>query len=354
VGTRPVIHFVTVEPPTTVVVNLRTGRETTETYRSESWSDRQNGRNHAISMEDRRVIGEELWKSRYTPISEAAAVTHFYTTVATGLRPALKSGMAHLVGRGTFDGHHLDWLQVRQTSLPSWRHNHPWPQAAEAVGVDARTFKPLLVRFPNGKRYEYTRILKAETIPYSPADFKRSGPKHIRLGGQQLATGFGSGSAEASAPTSTVVRGPWITAGARVAGLKLLAARPFTIRRSKHHFTYGARNPKPMQGLELVYGPPSEPAAPTLPSVINLYGPQWQSSTSTRLTTVYEVLRAPRVTPWSTVPGDSIQLQSGLTTSGDHVVPTLRIGYMRKHGLYLTIRTPEGRSTALKIARSLH
>jgi hypothetical protein len=139
-----------------------------------------------------------------------------------------------------------------------------------------------------------------------------------------------------------------------VAGLKLLGVRPFTIRRSKHHFSYGARNPTLLHGLELVYGPPSQQTAPVLPSVINLYGPQWQSSTSTRLTTVYEVRRAPRVTPWSAVPANSIQLQSGLTTSGDRVVPTLRIGYLRKHGLFLTIRTPEGRGTALKLARSLH
>jgi hypothetical protein len=364
VGTRPVIHFVTEDPPTTVVVNLKTGRGKTETYRSESWNDRRTGQNHAISIEHRRLIGEELWTNHYTPTSEAAAVTHFYTIVATGLRPALKSGSARIVGRGTFDGHHLDWLQVRQTSLPRWRHNHPWWQAAEAVGVDARTFRPVLVRFrfPSGKRYEYTRILTADTIPYNPADFKRRGPKHIRLGGAgcsasrhacEPASGYAAGSAGASSP-STVVRRPWLTAGTSVAGLKLLAVRPFTIRRSKHHFTYGARNPRLLHGLELVYGPPSQPAAPTLPSVINLYGPQRQSSRSTRLTTVYEVRRAPRVTPWAAVPANSVQLQTGLTTSGNDVVPTLRIGYLRKHGLFLTIRTPEGQRAALKIARSLH
>jgi hypothetical protein len=363
VGPRPVVHFVTEDPTTTVVVNLKTGRGAAETYRSESWSDRQNGRNHAISVEHGRVIGEELWRSRYTPTSEAAAVTHFYTTVAIGLRPALKRGIAHVVGRGTFDGHHLDWLQVRQTSLPPWRHNHPWPQATEAVGVDARTFKPLLIRFASGKRYEYTRIHRAETMPCNPADFKRRGPKHIRLGGGgcsasrhvcEPASGYAAGSAATSAPRSTVVRSPWLTAGTSVAGLKLLAARHFTIRRSKHHFTYGARSPRLLHGLELVYGPPSQPAAPTLPSVINLYGPQWQSSTSTPLTTVYEVRQAPRVTPWSSVPADSIQVQRGLTTSGNHVVPTLRIGYLKKHGLYITIRTPQGQDTPLKIGRNLH
>jgi hypothetical protein len=43
-----------------------------------------------------------------------------------------------------------------------------------------------------------------------------------------------------------------------------------------------------------------------------------------------------------------------LATIGNHVVPTLRIGYLRTHGLYITIRTPQSRQTALRIARSLH
>ena len=350
---RPVIHIVTETPPSVVYLDLKTGHARSETFRAESWDDRKSGKNHGMLTRGGRVVSEQLWTSHYRPNSEAAAVTNLYVRVATGLRAALKAGKAELVGRGTFDGHRISWLQVRQTALPAWRHHRPWPQATEAVGVDARSYRPLLLRFPGGKHYSYTRILAAAAIPYDPADFKRRGPAQPPASGQQLAPGFAVGSANPSV-RPTAVRGPWLTAGTTVAGLELRAVRPFTIRRSKHRFHYDAPNPKPIHGLELVYGPPAHGSVSSLPTRINLYGPQWEPRSTTRLTTVYEVPGAPRVFPWSRVPGGSVQLQTGLTTVGTHVVSTLRIGYLRKHGLFITIRTPQGRRTALQIARSLH
>jgi hypothetical protein len=354
VGGRPVIHIVTETPPRTVYVDLKTGRVTSASFRSESWSDRRSGRNHGMLTDGGRVVADQLWTAHFRANSEAAAVTNLYDTLATGLRAALMAGKAELVGHGRFDGRHILWLQVRQTTLPSWRHGQPWPQATEAVGVDPRTYRPILLRFASGKHYSYTRVLAADTIPYNPADYRRRGPEHAQVGPKRLASGFAFGSPGNFGPGTAVVRAPWLTAGTTVAGLRLRAVVPFTIRKSKHHFRYGARNPKPIQGLELVYGPAAQRTAAGLPSRINLYGPQWEARATTHLTTVYEVPEAPRVPPWSTVPAGSIQLQSGLTTIGDRVVPTLRIGYLAKRGLYITIRTPEGRRTALRIARSLH
>ena len=354
VGARPVIHIVTETPPRTVYVDLKSGRVTSGTLRSESWSDRRSGRNHYVIAQGRRVVADDLWTDHFTPSSEAAAVSNLYVTVATGLRAALEAGKADLVGHGSFDGHRILWLQVRQTTLPAWRHGQPWPQATEAVGVDARTYKPIFLRFAGGKHYSYTRILAADSVPYNAGDFERRGPKHVQVGPRTMAAGYAFGSTNGSGSATTVVRGPWLTAGKTVAGLELRAVVPFTIRRSKHHFRYGARNPKPIHGLELVYGPPSQRSIAALPTRINLYGPQWEARETTRFTTVYEVPQAPNVSPWSTVPADSIQLQTGLTTLGDRVVPTLRTGYLKKHGLYITIRTPQGRGTALRIARRLH
>src|SRR4051794_3479525 len=353
-GSQRVIHIVTETPPTAVYLNLKTGGATSATYRAESWSDRHSGRNHSILIRNGRVVSDQLWTSHFRPDSEAAAVTNLYVRVATGLRAAQKTGKAELVGRGTFNAHRIYWLRVRQTALPSWRHHHPWPQASEAIGVDARSYKPVLLRFPSGKRYSYIRILAADAIPYHPADFKRRGPRQIPPYHGKLAPGYAFGSTSPYAARTTIVHGPWLTAGPTVAGLKLRSLRPFTIRRSKHHFSYGASNPKAIHGLELVYGPRSNSAAATLPRSINLYGPQWQPRATTRLTTIYEVPRVAHVPPWSTVPADSIQVQSGLATIANHVVPTLRIGYLRKHGLYITIRTPQSRQAALQIARSLH
>jgi hypothetical protein len=237
--------------------------------------------------------------------------------------------------------------------LPSWRHNRPWPEAAEDVGVDVHTFKPIILRFRSSHGASggyYGAVLAAKAIAYDPADFKRHGQRHPRPPAQQPATGFAFGSANPSAP-ATVVPAPWLTAGTTVAGLELRAVTPFTISRSKHHFGYGASRPKTVHGLELVYGPPSDKAAPTVPRRVNVYGKGPHGRT--RFTTVYEVPRAPRVYPWSGVPAGSLTVQSGLTTIGNRIDHTLWIGYLQKHGVFITIRTPQGQHTALQIARSL-
>jgi hypothetical protein len=88
-----------------------------------------------------------------------------------------------------------------------------------------------------------------------------------------------------------------------------------------------------------------------VPTRINVYGKGPRAKT--RFTTVYEVPQAPRVFPWSGVPAGSLRIQSGLTTVGRRIVHTLRIGYLQKDNLFITIRTPQGESTAVQIARSL-
>jgi len=353
-GGKPVAHIVLEEPPTRVYFNVKTGRKTGGATREEMWLDPKNGQRIAFS-ENGRVVRDQAWSYKYKPDSEAAAVDHVYLSLVKNYRAALRSGAAKLVGRGTFRGHHVYWLHLRQLPVPSWRHGHPWPQVAKTdIGIDAHTYEPVLLRFgsSHGKAGGYyVPVLVAKAIAYDPVDFKSRGPSHTRSVSGQPATGFAFGSANPSSPLSTVVRAPWLSAGTTVAGLKLRAVRPFTIRRSKHHFGYGAHNPKPVQGLELVYGPPAYKATPTLPTRINVYGKGPRART--RATTIFEVPQAPRVYPWSTVPAGSIKVQSGLTTVGNHVVPTLRIAYLKSHGLYITIRTPQGEHTALQIARSL-
>jgi hypothetical protein len=347
---RPVVHIVTEDSPSTVYFDLKTGRKTVKTFGEESWLDQQTGWHHGIMTEGGRRVTEQLWKAHYGPNTQAAAVDRFFIGLATDdYREALKNGMVKRVGRGTFEGHHVDWLRVVPRRDDRW-----YGLRGEEVGIDSQTFKPLLIRFASGKHYSYTRILLAQAIAYNPADFKRrGGPRQLPPYRGQLAPGYAFGSTDSSAAQTTVVHGPWLTAGTTVAGLELRAVTPFTIRRSKHHFSYGAPTPKLIHGLELVYGPASQQAQPTLPALINLYGPQWEPGAATRDTTVYEVPRAPRVPPWSTVPADSIQVQTGLTTLGSRVVPSLSIGYLKERGLYVTIRTPQGQQTALRIARSL-
>lgn len=207
---------------------------------------------------------------------------------------------------------------------------------------------------PSGKRYFYARVLLAQTIAYDPADFKRRGVSKRRAVPGQLAPGYAFGLANPSARHSTDVRAPWLTAGATVAGLRLRAVTPFTIRKTKHRFYYGAPKPKAIHGLALVYGAASSAIAPTVPTPVNVYGRPKDSRAAMRFTVVYEVPQSPRVPPWSLVAAGSIEIQTGYTTVGHHVVRTPCIGYMKKQGLYITISTPVGQQIPLQIARSLH
>ena len=110
VGTGPVMHIVMEEPPNTVNVNLKTGRETGGTFRVETWADRLNNRYQTIFSEGNRLVSDYVGTNHYRTGSEAATVNKFYVGLATGYRAALRSGTAKLVGRGTFNGHHVYWL----------------------------------------------------------------------------------------------------------------------------------------------------------------------------------------------------------------------------------------------------
>lgn len=349
-GGRPVIHVVLQWPPSTVYFDLTTGRRTDATTAEQMWVDRQTNRHHIVSTQGSRRVADQLWRSHYGSATEAAAVDRFYAALTTDFRAALGNGSVELVGRGTFDGHRVDWLRVVPPRDTRW---FVLRELGE-VGVDAQTFEPILLRGPSGKRYVYTRILLAQAIAYHAADFRAHGPRQVPAFPGQLAPGYAFGSTGPSAPRSTVVPAPWLTAGTTVAGLELRAVRPFTIHKTKHRFYYGAPRPRAIRGLALVYGPASHgPAPPTLPTPVNVYGRPRDPLAATHSTIVYEVPQG-NTAPWRFVPADSIEVQSGYTTVGSQVVPTPWIGYLKKQGLYITITTPLGERAPLQIARSLH
>lgn len=349
-GSGPVIHIVLESPPSTAYFNLETGHETRATSGEEMWLDQPKSLHRIVSTEGGRRVADEVWRSHYGPTTQAATVTRFFARLVIDYRLALMSGRAGLVGRGTFDGHHVDWVRMRPQRDRRW-----WHVLREIgdVGVDARTFKPILLRAHSGKRYVYTRILLAEAIAYHPADFKSHGPRQVPPSPyKQPAPGYAFGSIDPSAPHGTAVHAPWLTAGPTIAGLELRSETPFTIRKTKHRFSYGAPRPKPIHGLALVYGPASE-LPPVLPAPVNVYGRPRDPLSATRSTVVYEVPQG-NTFPWLAVPAGSIEVQSGYTTAGHHVVPTPWIGYLKTHGLYITISTPRGTHAAVEIARSLH
>lgn len=350
-GGKPVIHVVLEDPPSTVYLNLKTGRETVKTLGEKMWFDPQTHRHRIISTEGGKPVADQAWKAHYGQATEAAAVDRFYSGLTTDYRAALKSGTVKLVGRGTFDRHRVDWLGVLA------RRDQRWYVLRELgeVGVDAHTYRPILLRSHSGKRYVYTRILLANAIAYNPSDLKKGrGPRQIpAVPPYRLAPGYAFGAANTTPAQSTVVHAPWLTAGTTVAGLRLRAVTPFTIRKTKHRFSYGAPKPKTIHGLALVYGPASHETAPTLPTPVNVYGRPRDPLATTRSTIIYEVPQG-HTSPWAEVPAGSIEVQNGYTTVGNHVVPTPWIGYLKRHGLYITISTPGGQQIPLQIARNLH
>lgn len=343
---RPVVHVVMVWPPSTVDVDLRTGRQTVQTDGEQMWfQPGRNGWHHIISTAGGRPVAEELLKGRYGPTTQAAAVDRFYASLGTGYRAALKNGAATVVGRGTAFGHSVDWLSL----------DLRYRLSENDIGVDAHTLKPIALRFPSGKRYFYARVLLARTIAYNPHDFKRRGaPRQRAAAPGRLAPGYAFGSVDSAAQRSTVVRAPWLTAGATVAGLRLRAVTPFTIRKTKHRFYYGAPKPKAIHGLALVYGPASSGIAAKVPTPVNVYGGPKTARAATPFTIVYEVPQSPRVPPWSLVSPGLIEIQTGYTNVGNRVVPTPWIGYLQKPGFYITISSPEGQRVLLQVAHSLH
>lgn len=350
-GGRPVVHVVMQWPPDTVYIDLKTGRRTVKTPGEQMWVDRQTNVHHIVSTEGGRPVADQLWTSHYGSATEAAAVDRFYAALVGDFRAALGSGSATIVGRGMFQAHHVDWLRVVP---PRDRHWYVLREIGE-IGVDAHTYEPILLRSPSGKRYVYTRIRLAKAIAYSPADFKRiAAPRQIPAFRGQLAPGYAFGSISSPAHSS-VVSAPWLTAGATAAGLKLRAVTPFTIRKTKHRFSYGAPRPEPIHGLALLYGPAPNGMgmAPKLPIPVNVYGRPRDALAATRFTTVYELPRSPRTPPWFSVPAGSMEIQTGYTTVGTDVVPTPWIAYLKRQGVYITISTPQGEHTALQIARSL-
>jgi hypothetical protein len=103
-----------------------------------------------------------------------------------------------------------------------------------------------------------------------------------------------------------------------------------------------------MHGLALVYG-----SSPDLPTPVNVYGRPRDARAAMRSTIVYELPLAPRTVPWTSVPAGSVEVQTGYTTVGNHIVRTPWIGYLKRPGLYITISTPGGPHTLLQVARSL-
>ena len=327
-GGRPIMHVVSESPSGATFVDLKTGHRTVQILREESWSNRSGDRFHVVVSLKGKVIGDlllpqDLEGRRTTPSPNPA-----FAALWTGYRAALENGTATLAGSGHVLGRRVYWLRFGQTAPDQPRVD---------VAVDARTYKPVLDRiFVNGRHFDQ-RILIAKTVAYSSAEFKRRGPA-LFTGGSSSG-GTSTGTVDPSAPPPTAVRAPWLTAGDTVAGMELAAVTQLTST------TGTGKSKKAIHGVELVYGSESH----------GLAGP--------RSTTVDELPRPDTPGAWGHIPTGSIQIETSTETSSTanaaHPKPkttTRRLwtGTLKKHGMFITITTPEGERALLQTARSLH
>lgn len=322
IGDGPIMHVVTEFGSGAVYVDLKTGQRTVQVLREELWADQQLHHVHLVLSLNGRVIGDLLYPQDAQTGASAGSPDPAFLALWTGYRAALQNGTATLAGRGTVAGHHVYWLRFKATSQD---------QATMEVAVDAHSYKPILYRTSANGIHIDQRILVAKAIPYSSTDFKRQGPS--LLGSNTSSSGFSTGPINPSAPPTTVVHAPWLTAGTTVAGLKLRSATTLTVTTSKH---------KSIQGLELVYG-------------------QLENGMSGPLSATIDELPQPdEPQKWSHIPADSIQITVGEESSGSgspHSKTSthkLWTGTLKKDNVYLTITTPEGEHALLTIARSLH
>jgi hypothetical protein len=310
IGDGRVLHLRYRMPTGVVLVDLKTGRRTVQMFETEIWYDRDTRRLHFLERAQGRVadivLPDDLKKGdMYRPKTLDPA----FAALTTGYRTALANGDAKLERSGTVDGHSVYWLRFRTTQAGT---------AGTEVAIDRRTYKPVLIREDLGHgRHMDQHVLVAETTAYRASDFKRLGPNVFAL---ELA---GGGSSTMNIPPSRpVVRSPWLTAGPRVAGLRLTAVNPSTEKTRGHTF----------RGVQLIYGPVNR-------------GPYQL--------TIEEMGRPADLYTWRDIPRGAVAVQAGGEASSGRGQQEEWTGYVVKHGVYVTIQTLRGERAVLAVARAL-
>jgi hypothetical protein len=358
IGSGKIMHVVREGPAGTSFVNLKTGKRTPAVLSEELWTNRHGFRIHLVVRVNGRVVGD-LRPGDHGVGAYQGPQNPAFLALWTGYHAALgnKYAPAELGGRGTVDGHSVYWIR-----FPVWYNQNcrrptkpfcgkPTRLLQTKVAIDAHTFKPILQRtYENGRRFD-TRILLAEAIPYRPSElYRRLGPKlfNVISPGHPFGAHPFAGVTEREKNTfglrgdlhrlrsRRVVPAPWLTAGKTVDGLRF---RRVSRLPSQPLDQVGAL---PMawrliyRAIRLVYKPASAGSRETFST-----------------TTVDETFRPADPRPWKGLPTGSIEVQPGesVTKSGAQRVWT---GYLVKHGVYITITTPGGERTLVKIARTLH
>lgn len=164
-GDGPVLHVVLRGEFGGTLLDLKTRERKPVHGDDEYWYDTDNGRLHTLERIGGVLQNEEL-SGPQKPPAELQALGRDY-------RRALKSGTAHIAGRGNVGGEPVAWLTITSQSLPDVADgkNHVF---AQQVAVSERSFKPVALRaMRDGVQSPDTfqRVLGLEFVSASAADF---------------------------------------------------------------------------------------------------------------------------------------------------------------------------------------
>jgi hypothetical protein len=311
IGNGRVLHLRTETPSGLVYVELKSGHRTIDTVQNEVWFDRDTNRFHFL-MEAHGRVGDIVWPddAKSGDTFDPSGIDPAFTALWAGYREALANGDAKLERKDVLDGRPVYWLRF-QSSQPG--------TPGTEVAIDRRTYKPVLFRehYPNGQRVD-ERVLVAETLDYSEAEFKRRGPN--------LFDGVGSSGGGYSMdlpPKQPVVKAPWLTAGDSVIGLPLRAVNQLSTRENGRTFL----------GVVLIYGDVKR-----TPSELTI-----------------EQLRSPSDPVfWNAIPPNAVAIQRSTSTVGQSQKQlTQWTGSFLRDGVYASIETTRGEQALLDVARAL-
>jgi hypothetical protein len=279
VGEQPVLHVLIARPADAPgsLIEVATGGRIERTERTEIWFDHGRNLKRTVTTLDGRVLDETLETdkggfSQHGPIITCAWIAA-HPVEATKLRvscnlsgengtvprkipeqpptldealagfvdryqSALASGQAHEVGRGRFDGRDVVWLEL------------PDPNAApgtgvERVGVDAATYKPVVVESA-GEALTF-RVLSAETVAFDPSLFRKPDQVDNQGGASTISSTDVTPAKAAASLGGTAV---WL--GPEWQGYRLVETKREVL--AIGHGALSNRKPAHTIGVEFVYG----------------------------------------------------------------------------------------------------
>jgi hypothetical protein len=314
IGNGRVMHLKLLTPSGRVFVNLQTGRRAAEMYRTEIWYDRDAKRLHYL-MRAQGAVADFVWPDDKQPgMTLQGRADPAFVALWSGYRDALAKGKAKLEGKGRVDGRAVYWLRFESVQ--------PGVPGTE-VAIARNTYKPVVFReHYSHARHADERVLVAESIAYSPSDFRRQGPNLFALSGS---SGSGGSTMSLPLPRHPRVKPPWLTAGSRAAGLPLGSVTAYTATSSG----------RTIRGVELTYGK------------LDVHG-----TPGRRAVTIDELPRPDDPMQWKSTSPHSVVIERGEVGDAHGNRPEWT-GYLRKRGLYVTIKTTVGERTLVAVARAL-